>query len=1252
METHQEQHTEQFEGDTLEKQILRNEEDTFMPEQHEKNLQEADFETKDISKVLLNITEVERDVNTSSAKYETKSTKVSNDKSIWVSADERETENYGSDFETETKEIGLNLNPTKQNDNVSDIGCLSTGLSIPTCDSVPEPNTHKASSKELMGQNNETAEDVSEDTDHNKSVPELITEFEMISHGVTMIYNNLQSTESTLLSSSIETSKIDNATYTSIQTHQDTSSSAPTKGLFTTNVNDMEDHLDSSLKFAFQGQNQNTEKDYLVQKLLETNDVHVEQTVSILSLSDSHVFLEEEKMKLKIEGENNDVFEPKSDELSEVEFINLPIQDVDKISEIVLEYCTEKLSDSIEPLYNKQEDAPEPKDTQHVPIDNDNEENIRKNDVKPENQKILKDDRFLEDAVDGSNIPYAQWNKAVFTTTEGNSQLSMQERVGDQQDEAVTAVVCESDSVTGYWTSSETNNPKCGDIRISDEIELNHHEPEDSLDPEGSQLNPVFKEKSKDFSEEEDIIQKHTVVVRDEIFPEETVMTQNISIDKSIQSKYLNKEFDRNSTTGQSVLEKVDKHFSTSFEDKTEELREQIISHVLEPMVKDRENSFDTKEFENENINQKIPADEVRTQKQNVIVKDEIFPEDTFDAENAHTEQRSEAAEIQDSTPGTIAMDETGLQPIIKSQESIPVQNDSKDDEAKNDEVQNDEAQSVEIEYITTEPIIMDKVAEQSDMSVRNLQFSLEESETKRKTQEENEDILEGSVVTLENLDILDIKVQIDKRESQHIFEMSALKQIAEEENIPESMEPLYKSPEDIPDPKDVAVADIEGALGKVVEQHAAVDEHIVIMDAKLSVNNTISKHISGTSDEKQAVGNDNNSESIQPVCNEPDDAPDSQDSLFKPAAKENEEVSNKIENQYVEVRTKKHKVIIKDEIFPENTLGPQNEHPELQSGAVEIQELTSGQIVADETGQQLKPMIVTLESICVQSNSTEDDAIDSDKRASNGEDTQSSFEQKKDIFSVENTFSTISVGTSQTIVEGAETKNKTHIETEEIIEERVAMEEAVNTYEVVYENFPIQDTKHQKNETMEPLYTVPNDALNQEEKESAAELEDQYVTAEEVRTQKHKVMDNNDSFPEEKISSQNMHQVLQSEDVEIQEVTKEPIVMEETSLLNSHVKLMVPDQPDITTDSDKQDPKFENNIEDAIAKLKDLVPPTDNLNKVGPESTTTITHLYENLDKRFDPKDPAIERIVDSEESNLNTSINSVVSLIKTQYS
>eukprot|EP00090_Calanus_glacialis_P002195 TRINITY_DN11651_c0_g1_i3.p1 TRINITY_DN11651_c0_g1~~TRINITY_DN11651_c0_g1_i3.p1 ORF type:complete len:901 (-),score=269.17 TRINITY_DN11651_c0_g1_i3:361-3063(-) len=260
----------------------------------------------------------------------------------------------------------------------------------------------------------------------------------------------------------------------------------------------------------------------------------------------------------------------------------------------------------------------------------------------------------------------------------------------------------------------------------------------------------------------------------------------------------------------------------------------------------------------------------------------------------------------------------------------------------------------------------------------------------------------------------------------------------------------------------------------------------------------------------------------------------------------------------------------------------------------------------------------------------------------------------------------------------------ETQLEKEPVVEIIEAVKQTDTSVPTVEEQVSDQLTQKQEEvnstEGAEPLYKDPEDALELNDTQykptsnevPITKVEDQYVTAEEVRIQKHKVIVKDEIFPEDVVIPQSIPTMC----VENQDLTKEPTILEETSLLNTHIPLIVPlvsipvcstitenkeTDPDKNTEEenirtskdveqllrDIRDPNLDCSLEDIEAMIegKELVPPKEELNRVSPEFATAATLIDQNPDKGFDPEDPAVKGIEDWECSNLNTSLESVES-------
>jgi len=209
-----------------------------------------------------------------------------------------------------------------------------------------------------------------------------------------------------------------------------------------------------------------------------------------------------------------------------------------------------------------------------------------------------------------------------------------------------------------------------------------------------------------------------------------------------------------------------------------------------------------------------------------------------------------------------------------------------------------------------------------------------------------------------------------------------------------------------------------------------------------------------------------------------------------------------------------------------------------------------------------------------------------------------------------------------------------------------------------------------------EPLYKEPEEEPDENVQDDSntnvgvgTKVEDQYVTAEEVRIQKHKVVVKDEIFPEEMVATQTGPIIS----IENDDLTKEPTILEERSLLSNNIPLMVTipvrstEQEKVEAEQDDnaenetirrskdveqllkdiRDPNLDCSLEDIEAMIegKELVPAKEELNRVSPEFATAATLIDQNPDKGFDPEDPAVKGIEDWECSNLNTSLESVES-------
>ena len=253
------------------------EETVVMPEQvDKKNIDVDDLPADDlVGKVQVNSSGVAVDVNTSSEKHETKVNGHSNGDVNGVSGSDSEAELDGSDSENEDKETGLNQLADIPDENTVSAETdekLQSTISVAS-NRVTETYTTESHSLETMGP---TTDADAYDIDLDKSVPELVTEFELLSQvGATDVSHTFMHTEcssisSTTSSTSTRTSRIPVAVdkkKSSMITRQDTytietncSESDNSTSVQKTDADNnedfaFEDEVDTSMGTALQRQN-------------------------------------------------------------------------------------------------------------------------------------------------------------------------------------------------------------------------------------------------------------------------------------------------------------------------------------------------------------------------------------------------------------------------------------------------------------------------------------------------------------------------------------------------------------------------------------------------------------------------------------------------------------------------------------------------------------------------------------------------------------------------------------------------------------------------------------------------------------------------------------------------------------------------------------------------------------------------------------------------------------------------------------
>jgi len=175
-----------------------------------------------------------------------------------------------------------------------------------------------------------------------------------------------------------------------------------------------------------------------------------------------------------------------------------------------------------------------------------------------------------------------------------------------------------------------------------------------------------------------------------------------------------------------------------------------------------------------------------------------------------------------------------------------------------------------------------------------------------------------------------------------------------------------------------------------------------------------------------------------------------------------------------------------------------------------------------------------------------------------------------------------------------------------------------------------------------EPVYKEPftgdNDS-DDEREEVESKKESEYVTAEQVRNQKKKIQEEQGLV------------IVGTEDM-----SKEPTIMEETSLLTTAAlsKKQSKSEEALSRTSQEveqiidqiRDPNFDCSLDDISAIIDGKTEEDQSLsgqNRGSPEFTTAVTMIEKNPDKGFDPDDPKVKNLEDWECSNLTASMESV---------
>jgi len=466
MDNHQVLSETHLEGGIVQRQISQTdnfkEEAVVMPEQLEKkHVSMLDLTAEDLlGKVEVNSSKVEGEVDTTSANCETKSNGHSNGGLNGVSGDESEAEIDGSDSEADNKESDFNLHANPQCDKKIEpelADNLECNITL-TSDKVAESDGNKLQAEQTMGPNSEP-DDVSYDIDLDKSVPELVTEYEMISKQSNTLSQGLLQTESTFVSSSssVQASKIPVAVdrkISSVITRQNTytvessgSSSDTTNEVSITENNEIENECESSIDLLLQRQNTYTVQTCNVQESGETS-TH-QQLNCVSSHPNSQQILEKDEFNEFNTSENTEEIsegnikqtlnaEEKCELMVGSELLSFldtvprstakekSIESVHMVEETFSETIISKLGaqsnpEPEEPLYKEPEDALDPY-FHHKSSAIDNGESIEKvedqyvtaEEVRTQKHKVMvKDELLSEEAVLSVNNPHAQTNTGV-----------------------------------------------------------------------------------------------------------------------------------------------------------------------------------------------------------------------------------------------------------------------------------------------------------------------------------------------------------------------------------------------------------------------------------------------------------------------------------------------------------------------------------------------------------------------------------------------------------------------------------------------------------------------------------------------------------------------------------------------------------------------------------------------------------------------------------------------------------------------
>jgi len=704
------------------------EEAVVMPEQLEKNIDADDLPPEDlVGKVQVNSSEVEGDANTYSVNPETKTNGHSNGYVNGVSGDDSEAEIDGSDSEIEYKETGLNLLANTPNDNAGETESddnLAAGV-VPTSNSVAESDLSEPQPEETMGPNNEAASDVSYDIDLDKSVPELVTEYELLSQGTSILSQSVIQSESTFVSStsstsSVKTSKIPVAVdkkKSSVITRQNTytvessipgddiSSSGPTKDISMTEDDNMEDEIDASISSLLQRQNTYTVKTSTVQESSKVSSqdfksFSVEKKIS----SNSQLILQEAERKIEgdleatEETSEGSVDKPKAEEVHVPEVVSENLAVLDTAPTL-----NEEITQQASEISAEKETSVETFTLPEVVS-----EKLTVLDAAPNlNEEIPQQTTETFTLVEKSeeNVPIIEQSEIVhvpMVVSENSAVLETAQNLSEEIPQQVLEILAEKETFAETLTAidksdeqiaiveepfSEMIIQKVGAQNIIEPTESLNKEPEDAVE---LILQEAETKRDDDAEITEEIIEGSVDKPKDEEvhLPEEvseklavldTAPTLNEEITQQASEVSAEKETSVETFTlvGKSeehapIVEKteiVEEPFSDEII--IQKLGEQNITESTEPLYKEPEDALEPEDTQYRSAanevsiakveDQYVTAEEVRIQKHKVVVKDEIFPEDAVLPQSIPDIIPSVAVEIQDLTKEPTIMEETSL---------------------------------------------------------------------------------------------------------------------------------------------------------------------------------------------------------------------------------------------------------------------------------------------------------------------------------------------------------------------------------------------------------------------------------------------------------------------------------------------------------------------------------------------------------------------------------------------------------------